>query len=247
MILLLSDIHFGKGTADNERQKEEEVLALLDHFGSRLTNVFLLGDVFDQYIEHHFVVPKGRVRFLARLACLTEAGIAVTYVTGNHDPWHLDYFEEELGVNVSRRPVAGWYHGHHAFLAHGDELGRGRAIRVAQRITRHPIAMTMYRLLPADAGFRLARWVKNRLDEAVPDPRTASHLRRQAREIMASGYDLVVLGHSHIPEDVTFEQGRYINTGSWHLERTFACIDDSGVRLECWNGGVVSGYSADTH
>lgn len=242
VILILSDIHFGKRSREGERSKEQDLLEMIDHFKTHLRDLFLLGDVFDQYIEHRFVAPKGHFHFLSMMARLTEAGVGVTYLVGNHDPWHLDYFESELGVRVARAPIRETFHGHSTFLAHGDELGRTWAVSAAQRITRHPVAMALYRLLPADVGFRLARWVKKRLDEPVPDQATAAHLRRQAAEIAAGGHDLVVLGHSHIPEDVSFERGRYINTGSWDLDRTFARIDDSGVRLEIWNGGTVSGY-----
>ncbi len=246
VILILSDIHFGKKSPGGERSKEQDLLELIDHFRTHLTDLFFLGDVFDQYIEYRHVVPKGYVHFLSGIARLTEAGVGVKYFVGNHDPWHLDYFESELGVQVVRAPISGTLHGHRTFLAHGDELGRTWVVTAAQRITRHPVAMALYRLLPADAGYRLARWVKDRLNEPVPDEATAAHLRSQAAEITASGHDLVVLAHSHIPEDVRLEQGRYINTGSWDLNRTFARIDDSGVRLERWNGGTVSGYFHDT-
>ena len=40
------------------------------------------------------------MRFQALLAEWTDRGVGITYLVGNHDPWHRDYFTRELGVRV---------------------------------------------------------------------------------------------------------------------------------------------------
>ncbi|MEO0858505.1 MAG: metallophosphoesterase, partial [Bacteroidota bacterium] len=105
MILFLSDLHLGRGTPAESRAAERDVCALLDAHASALDALVLVGDVFDAYMEYRHLVPKGFVRLQGRLAALVDAGVPVTYVVGNRDPWHLDHFAREVGVRLVRDHV----------------------------------------------------------------------------------------------------------------------------------------------
>lgn len=47
-------------------------------------------------------------------------------------------------------------------------------------------------------------------------------------------YDLVVLGHSHVPELIDVNEGTYVNCGCWYSERTVAILDEKGPALKRW-------------
>src|SRR5690606_6470197 len=98
MILFLSDLHLGRGGPDMARRVEQDVIACLEHHRERVRHLILLGDIFDEYIEYRHLVPKGHTRLLGLLANWTDAGVPITYLVGNHDPWHRDYFQQELGI-----------------------------------------------------------------------------------------------------------------------------------------------------
>ncbi|MEL7362386.1 MAG: metallophosphoesterase, partial [Bacteroidota bacterium] len=100
MILFLSDLHLGRGTPEASRAAERDVCALLDAHADTLDALVLVGDLFDAYMEYRHLVPKGFVRLQGRLAALVDAGVTVTYVVGNRDPWHLDHFAREIGVRL---------------------------------------------------------------------------------------------------------------------------------------------------
>ena len=236
MILLLSDAHFGKGSPADERAKEADLIQLIDAHADEIEGLYLLGDIFDQFIEYKHLLPKGFVRFQATLARLTEAGTPVVYLVGNHDPWHLDYFHDELGVNIVRDFMEVSVGGLRLFLSHGDGLERGAVSAAVHRMTRHPVSMMLYRtLLPADFGYRFAKFTKNRLETSdEPNPVVIERLRDAARRTLAERrVPVVVLAHSHRPELVVWPEGVYVNTGSWHRDRSVCAVE--------WNADIRGG------
>jgi UDP-2,3-diacylglucosamine hydrolase len=243
VLLIVSDMHFGKAARNAERAKEADLLALLDSLQDELEAVYLLGDVSDQYVEYRHLIPKGFVRFQGRLAQLTDSGIPVHYIVGNHDPWHIDYFEQELGVRVHREPITLQIHERSMILGHGDGAGIHPVPAMLRRVVRHPIPFALFRtLLPADAAHRLTRWTKSRFGSNSVEPQTIERLEHHARELLEGEADVVVLGHSHRPQCVEHGRGVYMNTGSWHVDRTYATVTKSSIVLRQWNGEDVSVY-----
>ncbi len=247
LYLFLSDLHLGRGSAAESRAAERDALALLRAHERALRaagndgGLFLVGDVFDQFIEYRHLVPKGFARLQGLLAEWTDTGIAVTYVVGNRDPWHLDYFARELGVRVVPDAVTARLAGRTAYIAHGDGLiPLERAYNRLKPLLRHGGAYRLYRnLLPGDWGYRLARRVA-RLGDGTPTPSNVNALRDAAHRILVSPpTDLVVLGHGHAAEHTDWPEGTYLNPGYWFADRTFARLDADGPALLRWTGRVA--------
>lgn len=238
VILFISDMHFGRSDLATEKMHEAALIACLKHFESQVDHLFLVGDVFDQYIEYPNLVPKGFVRFQSLLADWTDAGRPVTYLIGNHDPWHIDYFQQELGVNVAYDALTEPLYGRNVYLNHGDIVAsRFPLNRFIKRALQHPVPVTLYRLLlPADMGFRLARWVNQRIHTDVINDEVVIQLRTHATAVIKRDQiDLAVMGHSHNAELTSMDGGVYVNTGCWRLHRTFATMEADRVTLCEWN------------
>ncbi len=251
MYLILSDLHLGRGTAEASRAAERDAVALLrahegavrEAAGRGEGGLFLVGDLFNQYLEYRHLVPKGFVRLQAALAGWTDAGLPVTYLAGNRDPWHLDYFETELGVRVLDHLTVTLC-GMETYLAHGDGwVASDRTYNALKPVLRHPWAYRLYRTLtPGDWGFRLARWVARRGEGApgetgAPESVFVDDLRAAARERLATTpADLVVFGHTHAAELSVWPEGTYLNPGYWFADRTFARLDETGPALLRWTG-----------
>lgn len=247
VVLFFADLHLGRLDAATERANEEDFVACLRAYEGRVAHLFLVGDVFHQYIEYRHLAPKGFARLLGLLAAWTDAGVPVTYVVGNHDPWHRDYFAAELGVRVVADTALEPLHGHVVYLAHGDRFAPRSHLSTRLRPwLRHPVPVWLYRtLLPGDAGFGLARWVSRRWSDRAPDAATAQALRQAARHLLSTTpADFIVMGHSHVPELTAWPEGRYLNPGCWHTDRTFGCLDADGTAaLLTWNGSCVVPYA----
>lgn len=164
-IFFLSDAHLGSRAIANCRENERLLCGFLDSIKGEAQAVYLLGDMFDFWFEYRNVVPKGAVRFLGKLAELTDCGVEVHLFTGNHDIWTFDYLERECGVAVHRGPetldlcVGGKTA--RFFLAHGDGLcERSGSFRFIRGVFHNSVCQWLFRnLFPADWGVELGlRW-----------------------------------------------------------------------------------------
>lgn len=243
MVLFLSDLHLGRGTPGETREAERDALALLRAHAEDVQALYLVGDVFDQYLEYRHLVPKGSARLLGLLAEWTDRGVAVTYLAGNRDPWHLGYFRDELGVRVALDHVEAEHHGRRLWVAHGDAVGRGvePLYRWLRPLMRNRWIYRLYRnALPGDAAYRLARRVGRWGADPEPDAALVAAMRDAAHALLhETDRDLVVMGHCHLAQHVRWPAGAYLNPGYFFHDRTFAWLDAEGAHLGRWTGASV--------
>lgn len=119
-IYFASDNHLGAPTREDSLPREKKFVAWLDDVKQDAAAIFLLGDLFDFWMEYRRVVPKGFTRTLGKLAEITDSGIPVCYFVGNHDLWMDGYFEEELGIPVYHKPQEFKLGNKAFFIGHGD-------------------------------------------------------------------------------------------------------------------------------
>lgn len=239
MVLFISDVHLGRSDPQKERRVERDLISCLDHHRDRADHLYLLGDLFDEYVEYRHLVPKGYVRLKGRLAEWSDAGIPITYLVGNHDPWHRDYFEAEFGIEVRFEAVRVEHGGHRLLLAHGDRIADRSSWKAWWKDwLRHPAPVWIYRtLLPGDFGFGLAQYVNRTFGKRELNEDLIERLRVEARQILQDdAVDVVIFGHTHYPELLTWPEGRYLNAGYWHESRTFARLEGGSLQLVRWNG-----------
>lgn len=237
MNLILSDIHFGKSDAASERAKEVEVVGLLKYHEKDIRHLYLLGDIYDHYIEYRHTLPKGYTRFLGQLAALADTGTPITYFHGNHDPWHKDFFETEFGATMVKDSVFEDWYGHRVFLTHGDGKASQQSVYSSVKpLLRHRIPTTLYRyIFPGDVGLALARWSSLNFSAKETNMETVSLMRRFATEMLSDSSDVVIMGHCHHAELSEINgSGIYLNTGSWHHERTYGVVADEKISLFSW-------------
>ena len=103
-VYFASDNHLGAPNLIESQKREKIFVKWLDKIKEDAHSIYLLGDLFDVWIEYKHVVPKGFVRVLGKLAELVDNGIPVYFFVGNHDMWMKGYFEKELGIKVFHKP-----------------------------------------------------------------------------------------------------------------------------------------------
>jgi UDP-2,3-diacylglucosamine hydrolase len=238
-VYFASDFHLGAPDPPQSREREHKIIRWLDMVRHDAAHVFLMGDLFDFWFEFRTVIPKGFVRFQAKVAELTDAGIPVRVFTGNHDMWMWQYLEEEIGVEVYRDPVTAQI-GHHSFyLAHGDGLGPGDPVyKVLKRVFESPFFRALFRIVHPDIGIWIAhRWsASSRKKNAHLDEGFLGEnewLWQYSKEQEAQRHhDFYVFGHRHLPLDLKVgECSRYINLGEWIRCFTYAAYDGQQMEL----------------
>ncbi len=233
-----SDNHLGAPTAEASRPKEQKFLRWLNEIKEDCGVLFLLGDLFDFWVEYKRVVPKGFVRILGKLAEFTDAGIPVFFFVGNHDLWMNGYFEEELNIPVYQKPQEFTINGKKFFIGHGDGLGPGdKGFKRMKKMFTNPVCQWLFRFIHPNIGIWLGHTLstKNKLisgDEDVIFLGEDNEWLAQycKRKLSQEHRDHFVFGHRHLPMQIPMENSLYTNLGDWCGHFTYATFD--GIQME---------------
>jgi UDP-2,3-diacylglucosamine hydrolase len=130
-------------------------------------------------------------------------------------------------------------------LVHGDGIGpRDRGYRALKVVLRNRLAIGSFRWVHPDLAVRigaLTSRLSRRRDGGAPSPRTRAALRAFARDVLRKRpeLDAVVAGHLHLPDEETFERGRYLNLGDWIGHASYAVARDGALSLEQFEPSAV--------
>ncbi|MEO0079899.1 MAG: UDP-2,3-diacylglucosamine diphosphatase [candidate division WOR-3 bacterium] len=225
----ISDAHIGAGFSGAEQRLNR----FLEAIQGRADGLYILGDLFEFWFEYQRVVPRHGLRILGRLADLHQSGTKVVFLRGNHDYWLGYFLKREFGMIVAGDELAETVDGHRVYLTHGDGIDRGVVARLFRRLVRSRLNSSLYSLLHPDIGIGLARWVAGRSRELGAKLYLQEAMARFAeRKIIKEGFEIVIMGHSHLPEERIFGNGRYLNIGDWVKNFTYGLIQDGRVSLE---------------
>ncbi len=238
-VVVVGDAHLGSADPRDERAFHD-FLAAVPSLGRRL---IITGDLFDFWFEYRAVIPRRPFRTLARLLALVEAGITVEMFGGNHDRWGASFWDRELGIPFHGEPAELELAGRRTWVAHGDGLTEttlgGRWIH---RITRNPVTIATFRMLPPNLGFWLADRLSgglaeaNRSDAAISSAAAAQEAYALALLDRRPELDLVLMAHTHRKRLVEHAPGRfYLNAGQWVKDRDYAIVTEAEIRLMKWD------------
>ncbi len=233
-----SDAHLGLGTIQEDRAKESRIISFLDAIQEDAEEVFIVGDLFDYWFEYRTVVPKGYVRLLAKLAELTDRGVAMTYLAGNHDFWIKGYYTQELGIEIAPDPIERIIGGKRFYIHHGDGLVKDdRGYRLLKRVLRNRFNIWLFSLLHPDITGSIARWSSKTSRSYTSNRRYEDDdMTEFAAEKIREGYDYVIMGHHHQSHVKKLGRGVYINLGDWIRENSYAVFDGKKLTLKKWRG-----------
>jgi UDP-2,3-diacylglucosamine pyrophosphatase LpxH len=228
-IFIVSDLHLGSPVAHSS----DDLLAFLDHVESTGAALCINGDGFDLLQARWEALIAAALPVIRRLRRLRDGGCPIYYVLGNHDI-ALEHFLLDLPIGVA------------PFL---NVTSGGRRIRVEHGhlsepfYARHP---DLYEL-----GGRLARvllFAKADVYRAWSRAQHALDARRRSRggyphhltatALFERGFDVVVFGHTHLPEYTPLPRGLFVNGGDWLSNRTVVEIHNGEVTLHEWQDGL---------
>lgn len=243
-VYFASDNHLGAPTADKSLIREKQFIAWLNSIKKDAAAIYLMGDLFDVWIEYRRVVPKGFVRVLGKLAELTDSGIPIYFFVGNHDMWMKGYFEEELNIPVYYEPLEITLNDKKLLIGHGDGLGPGdKGYKLIKKVFTNKLFQFFFRWIHPDIGLRLAQYLslKNRLisgdeDKKYEGPDSERLVYYCRKKLEMSDLDYFVFGHRHLPIEIELpKNARYINLGDWIDYNTYAIFDGDKLTLSSWD------------
>ena len=241
-IYFASDFHLGNCSVKETLKREKKIVSWLNQIKKDAKSIYLIGDIFDFWFEYKEVVPKGFIRLLGTLAELSDSGIKIHFVVGNHDLWMKDYFVEQMNARIYYENFILEDSGKTIFVGHGDGLGEGDYFyKFLKKIFTSKICQWFFQIIHPDFSVRLAKyWSEknaskkmNTLFEENSKDILVGYCNNQQKKIQVDYY---IFGHRHLPLTIPIDKNSvYINTGDWINHFTYAVFDGEKLYLEKFN------------
>lgn len=206
------------------------LISFLHENRARMTDLFILGDLFEFWFEYNIVFPKDYFKTLAVLYNLIQEGKKVHYIMGNHEVM-IGRFLKNFGfvvhpeyamVNIDRKTV---------YLAHGNKIDRRLWTSFWEKLLTSKINHALYRLIHPDIGVFLAQGIAYLSRKQKHNPNLPKMFEDHAC-IMLKQADIAILGHSHIPAFKKYPNNKYyLNIGDWVNNFSYGVIDNGKVGL----------------
>src|SRR5690606_420126 len=96
-------------------------------------------------------------RTLTALQDLSENGVIIHYIIGNHDFMHRDFFVNEIGVKLYENPFYINIEGKKFLIGHGDGMMKGdTGYKILKSVVRNKFIQWLYSLIHPDLGIKVA-------------------------------------------------------------------------------------------
>ena len=240
-VYFASDLHLTTSTDEESRRRELDFVQWLDKVKIDAAAIFLLGDFFDFWFEYRYVIPRGFVRLLGKLAELTDSGIPIHYFTGNHDQWMRDYLTKESNIKIYRKP-AEFEINEKLFLighGHGNNISpENKFYKLIYVAFENRLLQRLFAALHPRWGMNLGtNWsIYSRKRRGISKPFIGVEnelIYCYTKNVLTKKhYDFFVFGHRHLALDIPLnENSRYINTGEWIEAKSYAVFDGEKITL----------------
>jgi UDP-2,3-diacylglucosamine pyrophosphatase LpxH len=231
-LLVVSDLHVGNPYSAATRTLGE----FFEFAESGRYNLCINGDGFEILQARFASLAAESATVLRGIRRLIERGLSVLYVVGNHDIALENFLSVWSGIQIT------------PFL---NVTSGATRIRIEHGHLYDPSFVKnphLYEWLTRAAGPLLhfypdvyRAWTvyeiaKQRLHGALRGGSGQPSVYHEAAEmLLRRGFDAVVFGHTHQPEDVSMPSGgRYLNSGTWVRGGSFVEIDRGQVALRRW-------------
>lgn len=230
------------------------LIDFLDLHRGEMERLVILGDLFDFWFGFTDYINPAYRPLCDTLLSLTQDGVGLMYLEGNHDFSMGSFFTERLGGEVYPRDHRLHLEGQRVYLAHGDLINPSDVFyRIYRALLKNKAMYAFIRWLGPERTAKVKDLISQRAWmhggrplSVEPLPSEETFLRQEC----AQGTDVVILGHFHRPCQLTVSlDGRhctYYNVGDWVDHFSYLRYDEvSGFHLEtyggepAWSGPVV--------
>ncbi len=236
-IYFISDIHFGLNDKNREEEKERLLVSLLGEIKKDASHLIIAGDLFDYWFEYKLVIQKGYYRLFTALSDLKNAGVKIIYLIGNHDFMHRDFFSSEFGAEMIENDLSAEFYGKKFFIAHGDGLNKNdTGYLILKKFMRNKFFQKLYSLIHPDCGIKIASKSSRKSREYTSQKFSDENDRLVdvAKKKIDEGFDFVVFGHTHIKSDLNYNNGKYVNLGTWLDKPYYGVFDGEKFEIKEW-------------
>ncbi len=233
MHYFISDAHI----RTDEGYRAKLLIKFLNEAKDKMTDLYILGDLFEFWFEYSLVFPKNYFKTLATLYNLIQDGKKIHYVLGNHEVTIGDFLEN-FGFIVHPDHADIEIDGKRIFLAHGNKVDRRLWVASWERLLTSKLNHTLYRIIHPDIGVFLAQAISYLSRKQRNNPNIINMLGNYALKKLEN-FDIVILAHSHVPVLKKINHDKYyINTGDWIKNFSYAVINKGKPSLHYYPSNI---------
>lgn len=236
----LSDLHLGAPYYPDSKAAERRVVQFLDSIKDDAEVIYLLGDILDYWYEYRYVVPRGFVRFFGKLAELTDKGIRIVWLIGNHDIWIFDYLPNELGIEVVDGALIETIDGKGFYMTHGDGIGKlPTSFKMLRRMFRSNICQKLYSGIHPRWTVPFAyNWSRHSRKQDGPSKEDAERMMNNITvfskeyKVLHPDINYFIYGHLHLLERFSIaEDCEVVVLGEWIQTFSYGLWDGNDFTL----------------
>ncbi len=225
----ISDAHLGR--EPSAKKNIQVFVDFITGLQGKASHLFLMGDIFDFWIEYRFYIPKDFLSVYIALQNLGQSGVEIHYIAGNHDFAIGSFFKDFPSLTLHHEPVTVKIKDKFYHLLHGDGmLPSDKVYRLYKRIIYSKTFLKLCRLMPIDWLFRCALWFASRV-ESGHKPISMEQKKKYQIEAFSRlkenpRWSGLLHGHNHILVSLQEAKQVYISTGNWLRNQDYVTLED---------------------
>jgi len=233
-VYFISDAHLGTSPSKSILNREELFIKTLLSWKGTASHIVIVGDLFEFWYEYRHYVNKHHIRLYKTFMELTDSGIQIHYIRGNHDFALDSFFPEELGVQVHQELLLD-VDGTRFFCTHGDGIPRSdRGYRFLRKVLDFPLNRFLFRLLHPDLGMEIALRVGSKSRQVSVDCPIVieEYLEAAQKKMKKHQCTFFVHGHHHLKGIWSVSEGTVVCCGQWLFELSYGVYNkESGFQI----------------
>ncbi len=218
-VYIASDFHLKLQEQKEDKIRREKVINFLMSLRGKAELLILNGDIFDLWFSWKNVIIKGYFPILKVLSELRENGCRIIFIAGNHDFYFGNFLRDYLKIEVYTDAYSTVIDGKKVYITHGDQhTSNDLRYKIFRILTHNKFIMKIFAMIHPDVSLKIGNLMsrssrKQQASKKLLEKREAGLIKFAKKKM--DEFDIVILGHSHIPKILKFENGIYANSGDW--------------------------------
>ncbi len=212
-VFFLSDIHL----RDGHGPQAAKLTSFFKEIPASGDVVLLGGDIFDLLVGAKKVFRRRFEPVLTAMEYAANRGVEIHYLEGNHDFHFSKMFEGTANIHVHQQDYSLIAHNRRILVSHGDLIdGTDYGYRFLRFITKNYLFEIFVWVMPdflvdiiGRSSARKSRDYTRRIGTDLKLERVRSVYMEFARKNIRLGFDHVLVGHSHLADQISIKDGPY--------------------------------------
>ena len=245
-IFFVSVNHFFMDSPPNEKYRRNLIFSLFEKIKEENGTLVIGGDFFDFWFDYGGQPTPGYENIFDKLNDLSNHGVDIHYVLGNHDYWDFGYFKKRFNAKIYTNNLEFEINGEKIIVTHGDGLLKDDAgYRFMRKIIRSKICIFLFNILGGKIGCQIAKKISNTSKKynhseshnkryKVKKEKIRTEINNYVINNWSNNCDTILIGHYHQTGIDNINNKKIIYLGDWLNYYTVTCLNTSGWNQISW-------------